>query len=106
VETLIDEKRDDLLPKKTKQVIDLFIEIQLAKPEFWIGIFQFLKGKKAKMGDQMMASRLFEQGDNCINSGNFQQLQQVTAQLLGLLPRDIQEKVKSGGYAKGGTLGL
>ena len=101
VEQLIDGHRDDLLSRKVEQVVDLYHEILRSRDEFWVYWFQDAKGQKTNMSDQAMASRLIEMGDACMQRGDIQQLQQVTRQLIGLLPPGVQEAVRQGGYAQG-----
>ncbi len=101
VEQLIQEHRDDRLPKKAEQVVNLMHEVLMSRDEFWVSLFQNAKAQQSMMSDQAMASRLFAQGDSCIQRGDVQQLRQVVAQLLGLLPREVQGALRQGGYAQG-----
>jgi molecular chaperone DnaK len=103
VEKLIDEHRDDRLPKKLDQVLSLYHEVLMSRDEFWVHMFQNAKEQKSKMTDQTMATRLIELGDACLQRGDVQQLRQIVGQLMGILPRDVQETVRQGGYAKGGV---
>jgi molecular chaperone DnaK len=105
VDQLIEEHRDDLLPKKVQQVLFLCGEIYASNEQLIVGMFMHVKQERSKMSDQVTASQLINQGDGCIQRGDFQQLRQVTMQLIGLLPRDIGEAIRKGGYATGGTLG-
>ena len=101
VERLIEERRDDRLPKKVEQVLSLYHEVLLSQDGVWVGLFQNVKGRKAEMSDRAMASRLIERGDACMQNGNIDQLRQITSQLMGLLPLGVQDEVRRGGYAKG-----
>lgn len=98
VEQLIEEHRDDLLPKKVQQVLSLCGEVYASNEQLIVGMFMHVKQERSKMSDQVMASQLINQGDGCIQRGDFQQLRQVTMQLIGLLPRDIGEAISKGGY--------
>ncbi|MGB2865386.1 MAG: Hsp70 family protein [Sedimentisphaerales bacterium] len=101
VEQLIEEHRDDRIPKKVEQVSFLCGEVYWSNEQFVVGMFMHVKQEKSKMRDQVMASQLINQGDSCIQRGDIQQLRQVTGQLIGLLPREIGEAIRQGGYAKG-----
>jgi molecular chaperone DnaK len=101
VERLIEDHRDDRLPKKIEQVHSLRNEVLMSRDEFWVAMFQSAKQQKANMKDQAMATRLISQGDACLQRGDVQQLRQIVAQLLGLLPDRIQDQVRKGGYGKG-----
>jgi len=105
VEQLIEEHRDDRLPKKLQQVQALRYEVLMSRDEFWVSVFQNAKRNRAQMSDQTLATRLIGQGDACLQRGDIQQLRQVVAQLLGLLPANVQEKVTSGYAGPGITVG-
>lgn len=102
VEQLIEEHRDDRLPKKVEQVKSLYGEVLSSKDEVWVSWFQQAKELKAKMSDQVLASRLIEQGDASIQRGEIAQLRQVVSQLTGLLPPE--DDPRRGGYAEGDVL--
>ena len=104
VEQLIEEHRDDRLPKKLQQVQAL-LTVLMSRDEFWVSVFQNAKRNRAQMSDQTLATRLIGQGDACLQRGDIQQLRQVVAQLLGLLPANVQEKVTSGYAGPGITVG-
>ena len=106
VEEFIEQKDSIRLPRKTEQVVSLYGEILVSQDEYWVLLFQHAKENQSKMGDQAMASRLIDQGQNCIQRGDIQTLRQVVAQLLDLLPRGIQEEVRRGGYIGDGEIGL
>ncbi len=105
MEQLIEEHRDDRLPKKLQQVQALRYEVLMSRDEFWVSVFQNAKRNRAQMSDQTLATRLIGQGDACLQRGDIQQLRQVVAQLLGLLPANVQEKVTSGYAGPGITVG-
>jgi len=103
VEELIDQHRDDRLPRKVEEVLNLYREVLMSRDEFWVALFLRAKEEKSKMSDQEMASRLIEQGALSLQRGDIQQLRQVVGQLIGLLPDDVQAAVRRGGYAQGGV---
>jgi hypothetical protein len=104
IEEAIEAHRSEALPRKTEQALGLFQEVLTSKDEFWVYLFQHAKEQQLKMSDRQMASRLIGQGEACLQRGDSQQLQQVVSQLMGLLPREIQEAVRQGGYAQGVVL--
>lgn len=100
VEQLIEEKRDDRLPKKAEQIMDLYRGVLMERDEFWIAMFQNMQQQRGQMRDPMMADRLFQQGHACIHGGNVQALRQVVVQLLNLLPQQIAAEIQMG-YGSG-----
>ena len=96
VEDLIDEKRSEPLRKKHEQVLDLYREILFSQPGFWVGFFNDLVGQSTGMKDQEAASRLINQGRQCITRGNVDGLRNVVVQMLGLLPRDVADAIQRG----------
>jgi molecular chaperone DnaK len=95
-EQLIEEHRDDRLPKKLQQVQALRNEVLMSKDEFWVAMYQNAKSNRTQMRDQTMAARLISLGDACLQRGDIQQLRQVVAQLMGLLPASVQDEVRNG----------
>ena len=99
VETIIDQKRDDRLPKKMEQIMALCGEVMMQQPEVLVAMFQLLQQKRGQMRDPTMADRLFQQGQACIQRGDEQMLRQVVVQLFGLLPQEVADDVRSRGYS-------
>ena len=106
VEQLIEEHRDDLLPKKVEQVLILSSEVWWSNERNVVNMFMGLKQEKANMKDQVMASQLINQGDSCIQRGDIQQLRQVDFQLIPLLRTPIPVPVPGGGYRPKGAGGI
>lgn len=104
VEQLIEEHRDDRLPKKVEQVEQLTSDVWWSNPRNVVGMFVHLKQEKSKMSDQATAVRLIEQGDGCQEREDVEQLRRLDRQLIALLPRDIQDEITKGGYATGTTI--
>lgn len=96
INELIEQRRSEPLRKKLEQVADVHREILFDQPGFWLGFFNYLVEEQSKMSDQRGAERLINQGRQCITRGNVQGLQNVVAQLLGLLPRDVAETIQRG----------
>ncbi len=68
----------------------------MSKDEFWVAMYQNAKSNRTQMRDQTMAARLISLGDACLQRGDIQQLRQVVAQLMGLLPASVQDEVRNG----------
>ena len=96
VEEIIENKRDDRLPKKIEQVNSYAQEVLASRDEFWVFLFQQLQEQRGQMRDQAMAERIIQQGNSCVQRGDAQALQQVVIQLLGLLPQDVAAQVQQG----------
>jgi molecular chaperone DnaK len=95
-EEFIQQKRAETLRRHTKRISELYHEILLAQPEFWVGYFRYLIDQRADMRDQETAKRLFNQGQECIEHESIQGLRNVVAQLLGLLPEEEVARIQRG----------
>lgn len=89
----------EILRRKIDEMNALRFRIQMAKPEWWVGYFEYLSQQKEKMTDQVQASMFITQGQRSINSDDLEALKSACRQLLNLLP--LAEQDKAHGY--GGT---
>ena len=96
VEAIIREKKMDRLRKKIEQLKSLYYEILFAQPGFWVGTFNNLEKQKHRMNDQGRATRLLDQGRDCIARNNVTGLQNVVRQLWDLLPPEVVEQTQRG----------
>jgi len=96
VEDIILARKTDRLRKKIDQVQSLYWEIVFAQPGFWVNQFQRTEKEQARMTDQTRATRLLEQGRDCIVKNNINGLQSIVRQLWVLLPREVVEAEKRG----------
>ena len=96
IEDIIREKKMDRLRKKIDQLKTLYWEILFAQPGFWVGTFNNLDKQKDRMSDQARATRLLDQGRDCIARNNITGLQNVVRQLWDLLPPEIVEQAQRG----------
>ena len=96
IEDIITARKVDSLRKKIDQVLRLYWEIVFAQPGFWVNQFQRMEKEQTKMTDQTRASRLLEQGRDCIAKNNITGLQSIVRQLWGLLPREVVEAAQRG----------
>jgi hypothetical protein len=96
IEDIIREKKMDRLRKKIEQLRTLYYEILFAQPGFWVGTFNNLEKQKNRMNDQGRATRLLDQGRDCIAKNNVTGLQNVVRQLWDLLPQEIVEQTQRG----------
>ena len=96
IEGIITARKVDSLRKKIDQVLRLYWEIVFAQPGFWVNQFQRMEKEQTKMTDQTRASRLLEQGRDCIAKNNITGLQSIVRQLWDLLPREVVEAAQRG----------
>jgi molecular chaperone DnaK len=89
IDTFIRERHPDLLRKRIKMVDDLYWEIVLAQPYFWIDQIQRMESQVDRMSDEARAAHLLNLGREAILKNNFIGLQNVVRQLWGLLPREV-----------------
>jgi len=95
-ENIIAERKMDRLRKKLDQIERLYFEIIFAQPGFWAYQFQQLEKQKQQMSDQARATRLLDQGRDCIAKNNFAGLQNIVRQFWDLLPHDVVEAAQRG----------
>jgi len=95
-DAIIAERKMDRLRKKLDQVQRLYWEIVFAQPGFWVNQFQQLEKQKERMSDQGRATRLLDQGRDCIAKNNATGLQNIVRQFWDLLPGDVVEAAQRG----------
>jgi molecular chaperone DnaK len=95
-EGIIGERKMDRLRKKLDHVQRLYWEIVFAQPGFWVNQFQQLEKQKERMSDQARATRLLEQGRDCIAKNNATGLQNIVRQFWDLLPREVVDAAQRG----------
>ena len=93
---IIIERKKDRLRRKLDQVERLYWEIIFAQPGFWVDQFQQLEKQKDRMSDPARATRLLEQGRDCIAKNNATGLQNVVRQFWDLLPREVVDAAQRG----------
>lgn len=59
-------------------------------PEWWVGGFQFAEENRQSMTDPQKAEKLFSQGRKAIEEQDFESLKASVAQLVNLLPDEVQ----------------
>ena len=90
IEEIAREQKADRLRRKIEQMNVLLYEIASAQPGYWVAVFQNLEKQQYKLLDPPRAARLLEQGRECLAKNNLFGLQNIVAQLWGLLPVDLQ----------------
>jgi molecular chaperone DnaK len=93
---IIAKKESDRLPRKVKQVQDLYYQVLFSLPAFWVNQFQHLERERSKMGNQAEADRLLEMGRNYLSQNNADGLRNVVSRLWDLLPKQVVEDVQRG----------
>jgi molecular chaperone DnaK len=96
VEDIIRDKNPERLAWKLKQIQDLYWEIVVALPGFWVNQFQYLEKERSRMTDQARAGRLFDTGRSYLDQNNVDGLKNVVRQLWDLVPAEIVEEVQRG----------
>jgi molecular chaperone DnaK len=93
---IIAERKMDRLRKKLDQIQRLYWELIFAQPGFWVNQFQQLEKQKELMSDQARATRLLDQGRECIAKNNATGLQNIVRQFWDLLPREVVDAAQRG----------
>ena len=96
VEDVIAEHKIDRLRKKLDQVVRLYWEIVFAQPGFWVSQLPHMEKEQARMTDPMRATRLLDQGRDCIAKNNITGLQSIVRQLWALLPPEVADAAQRG----------
>ena len=100
LKSAIAEKRGDRVRRISGNIQNVYYEILLAQPDFWVGAFNQLTTQRSQMKDSQRADRLFNHARDCIAKNNSLGLQNVVRELWELLPRELAEKAKRG-YGSG-----
>jgi molecular chaperone DnaK len=96
VNDIIAKRQMDRLRKKREQVERLYWEIVTAQPGFWVHQLLYLEEQKHRMSDQSRATRLLDQGRECMDKNNLAGLQNIVRHLWELLPREVVEAAQRG----------
>jgi molecular chaperone DnaK len=96
LKSAIAEKRGDRVRRISGNIQNVYYEILLAQPDFWVGAFNHVTTQRSQMKDSQRADRLFNHGRDCIAKNNSLGLQNVVRELWELLPRELAEKAKRG----------
>lgn len=93
----ISEHNGDRLKTLVKQLQQLYFEVLMALPQFWVNQFQQLSKRRDEMSDTAKADRLFDMGQRYYSENNVDGLRNVVNQLYDLLPKAAVEDVKRRG---------
>jgi molecular chaperone DnaK len=96
VEEVIAAKQVERLPRRQKQVEDLYFRVLFAIPAYWVNQFQRLEREREKFTNKEDADRLIEMGQNYLHQNNIDGLKNVVFKLWALLPQQIVEDVQRG----------
>jgi molecular chaperone DnaK len=96
VEEVIAAKEVERLPRRQKQVEDLYFRILFAIPAYWVNQFQRLEREREKFTNKEDADRLIEMGQSYLEQNNVDGLRNVVVKLYALLPKQVVEDVKRG----------
>lgn len=96
VEEITRDHKPDRLRKKIEQLAQLYHEIVMTQPGWWVYQFQKMEEQQEGMSDQAKAGRLLGQGRDCLAKNNATGLQNVVRQLWDLLPDETVQEAKRG----------
>src|SRR5206468_3631231 len=96
MENILAGRKGDQLRPKTQQLRWLFLEIAMAQPGWWVHQFQQMEKHHVNMTDHARASRLLDQGRECITRNNNPGLENAVRQLWDLLPAAILQTAQRG----------
>lgn len=95
-EDIIAARHTDRLRKKKEHVERLYWEITFAQPSYWVFQFQQMEKQVDRMRDPARATRLLEQGRECLAKNNTTGLQNVVRQFWDLLPPEAVDEAQKG----------
>jgi molecular chaperone DnaK len=96
IKGIITKRQMDRLRKKLEQVQRLYWDIVTAQTGFWVQQFLYLEEQKHRMSDQLRATRLLDQGRECMEKNNLAGLQNIVRNMWDLLPREVVEAAQRG----------
>ena len=103
----IDERNGDRLKLLLKQLRQLYFEVLMSLPQFWVNQFQELSKRGDEMSDSNKATRLFDMGQRYLTENNIDGVRNVVNQLYDLLPKGAAREIQEGRGRGGGlTRGL
>jgi len=93
-EKIISKKEHTRLPRKQKQVEDLYFQILFSVPAFWVNQFQRAAEQRSKMSDQIQAEKLVDMGQSFLANNNLDGLRNIVPKLWDLLPKAVVEEAR------------
>lgn len=101
----IQEHNGDRLKTLLKQVRQLYFEVLMALPQFWVDQFQQVSKRTEQMSDTNKATRLCDMGQRYLTENNIDGLRNVVNQLWDLLPKGsgqegLQDRGRKGGLMR------
>lgn len=101
----IQEHNGDRLKTLLKQVRQLYFEVLMALPQFWVDQFQQVSKRTEQMSDINKATRLCDMGQRYLTENNIDGLRNVVNQLWDLLPKgsageDLPGRGRGGGLMR------
>ena len=85
-QSAIADEDADLLRQKADQLNNLEWRIRFNLPGTWVGLLQYLEGKRSEMTTKDLADRLFAQGHRAIDTNDINGLKIAVRQLYTLFP--------------------
>ena len=93
---IIRERKTDRIQKRIDQIVGLYYEIVMAQLGWWVTQFEKMSKQQEALSDQELATKLLNQGRDCLAKNNVAGLQNIVRQLWDLLPRETAEETKRG----------
>jgi hypothetical protein len=94
IEKIIHERKADNLRKRIDRTKELYFQIVMSQPGWWVDQFQRMEKQQQDMTEQGRGTRLLDQGRGCLAKNNVTGLQNIVRQLWELLPEETVEEAK------------
>lgn len=94
LEDIVAREDVERLKKHTTRVEDLYTQVLMEIPAFWVSMLRDMVNAQSQMNDPARAQQLISQGNRCIAGNEIDGLRNVCVQLIRMLPRDVQDEVQ------------
>jgi len=84
------------LQRLIKDLVNLYFEIAVTQPEFWVGQFQMLIERKHETTNIDKARQLEQMGHQFLEEGNLGGLSSVVNQFYAILPQEVADAIQRG----------
>ncbi len=95
IEQAIGNQNIHELKNRYDQLHEVYREILVHDPNYWVGCYHYLRDQKESMSDPIQAERCLKQGQKALDSRNVQLLETSVRQLITLLPEEEQTEMQN-----------
>jgi len=93
---IISKKEVDRLLRKQKEIEELYFQVLVSIPAFWVSQFQRAVDQRLKMNNPAQAEKLINMGQGYLDQDNLEGIRDVVPKLWELLPKSVVEEARRG----------